>query len=223
MPLKDDIKSSTVPIVSYFLIAVNVLTHFYIFTLGAEGNQVILDYAIVPYHLLNTYGPVEILSKLTTTMFLHGGWFHILSNMLYLWIFADNVEDRLGHGRFLIFYLITGYIATLTHVYTMPESTVPMVGASGAIAGVLGGYLVLYPKARVLTLLPIFFFISIVRIPAMIFLGFWFFLQVINQTMVSSSAAQSVAWWAHIGGFLAGVILVKFFVNNKDRVNGSIK
>lgn len=183
----------------------------------------ILDYAIVPYHLLNTYGPVEILSKLTTTMFLHGGWFHILSNMLYLWIFADNVEDRLGHGRFLIFYLITGYIATLTHVYTMPESTVPMVGASGAIAGVLGGYLVLYPKARVLTLLPIFFFISIVRIPAMIFLGFWFFLQVINQTMVSSSAAQSVAWWAHIGGFLAGVILVKFFVNNKDRVNGSIK
>lgn len=144
-------------------------------------------------------------------MFLHGGWFHLLGNMLYLWIFGDNVEDRMGHIRYVLFYLISGYTATLTHVYFMPESDVPMVGASGAIAGVLGAYLIMFPKARVLTLLPIGIFISIIRIPALLFLGLWFLLQVINQTAVASADAQSVAWWAHIGGFAAGMILVRFF------------
>ncbi|MBM7854822.1 membrane associated rhomboid family serine protease [Desulfohalotomaculum tongense] len=177
-----------------------------------------MNYAVVPYHLLDIYGPVEMVSRLTTTMFLHGGWFHLLGNMLYLWIFGDNVEDRMGHGRFLIFYLFTGYIATLTHVYSMPHSTVPMVGASGAIAGVLGAYLVLYPRARVLTLLPIGIFINIIRIPAVLFLGFWFFLQVINQVTVSSASTQSVAWWAHIGGFLTGAVLVRFFVPSCKRI-----
>lgn len=149
-------------------------------------------------------------------MFLHGGWLHLLGNMLYLWIFGDNVEDRMGRGRFIIFYLLTGYIATLTHVYFLPHSTVPMVGASGAIAGILGAYFVLYPRAKVLTLVPIIIFITFIRIPALLFLGFWFLLQVINQTMISSPEAQSVAWWAHIGGFVAGAVLIKFFSNRKD-------
>lgn len=178
-------------------------------------DQFIAKYAVVPYHLLNYYGPIEAISKLTTTMFLHGGWMHLLGNMLYLWIFGDNIEDRMGHVKYLIFYLIAGYVATLTHAYLLPSSTIPMVGASGAIAGVLGAYLILYPRAKVLTLLPIFIFITFVRIPALLFLGFWFILQVINQTMVSSPDAQSVAWWAHIGGFVAGAVLIKFFSNRQ--------
>lgn len=179
--------------------------------MGFEVNRFIADYAVVPYHLLHYYGPLEMFGRLTTTMFLHGGWFHLLSNMLYLWIFGDNVEDSMGHGKFIFFYLITGYIASLAHVWSMPESTVPMVGASGAIAGVLGAYLILHPRAKVLTLLPLGIIITIVRIPALLFLGFWFVLQVVNQMMVSSQAAQAVAWWAHIGGFVAGVILINFF------------
>lgn len=206
------------PVVSYILIITNVLVFLFQVSLGPYANDLVMRYAVIPYHLLNTYGLIEMLVKMTSTMFLHGGWFHLLGNMLYLWIFADNVEDRMGHGRFFIFYLITGYIATLTHVYSMPESTVPMVGASGAIAGVLGAYLILFPRARVLTLFPIGIFINIIRIPAMLFLGFWFFLQVINQILVSSPAAQSVAWWAHIGGFLAGALLVKLFAVNKHTV-----
>jgi membrane associated rhomboid family serine protease len=174
-------------------------------------DEFIAQYAVVPYHLLHYYGPIEALTKLTTTMFLHGGWMHLLGNMLYLWIFGDNIEDRVGHVKYLIFYLIAGYAATISHVYLLPNSTVPMVGASGAIAGVLGAYFILFPRAKVLTLLPIFIFITFVRIPAVLFLGFWFLLQVFNQTMVSSPDAQSVAWWAHIGGFAAGAILIKFF------------
>lgn len=185
-------------------------------SLGHHMEDFILRHAVVPHYLLNYYGPVEALTKLTTTMFLHGGWLHLLGNMWYLWIFGDNVEDRMGRGRFIIFYLVTGYIATLSHVYFLPDSTVPMVGASGAIAGILGAYLVLYPKARVLTLVPIFIIITFVRVPALLFLGFWFLLQVINQTMVSSPDAQSVAWWAHIGGFVAGAVLIKFFSNRTD-------
>ncbi len=180
-------------------------------SLGPYMDEMIHNYAVVPYYLVNFYGPIEAVSRLTATMFMHGGWLHLLGNMLYLWIFGDNVENSMGRGRYLLFYLITGYAATLTHVYFMPESVVPMVGASGAIAGVLGAYFLLFPKARVLTLLPIGFLITVVRIPAVFFLGFWFLLQVFNQTMVSSPDTQSVAWWAHIGGFIAGVILVRFF------------
>jgi len=179
-------------------------------------DEFIAQYAVVPYHLLNFYSPVETIIKLTTTMFLHGGWLHLLGNMLYIWIFGDNVEDRMGRGRFIIFYLLTGYIATLTHVYFLPHSTVPMVGASGAIAGILGAYFVLYPRAKVLTLVPIFIFITFIRIPALLFLGVWFLLQVINQTMISSAEAQSVAWWAHIGGFVAGAVLIKLFSKRKN-------
>jgi membrane associated rhomboid family serine protease len=146
-----------------------------------------------------------------TSMFLHGGWLHLLGNMLYLYIFGDNVEDALGHVRYLLFYLACGVAASVTHLALNLDSVVPTVGASGAIAGVLGAYFLLYPKAKVLTLLPIFIFIQIVEIPAFLFLGFWFLLQFISGTVASASQnAGGVAWWAHIGGFAAGAAYTIF-------------
>ena len=144
-------------------------------------------------------------------MFLHAGWFHLIGNMWFLWIFGDNVEDRLGHFRFLVFYLICGALASLAHILFNLNSVIPSVGASGAVAGVLGAYLVTYPFARVLTLIPLFFLWPVVELPAILVLGFWFLVQLLNGTApvaVASETAGGVAWWAHIGGFLAGIVLL---------------
>ena len=139
-------------------------------------------------------------------MFVHGGFLHVAGNMLYLWIFGDNIEDRLGHFRFIVFYLLSGLIASLAHIIMLPNSTIPMIGASGAIAGVLGAYFLLYPRAHVLTLVFFFFFVDIIRIPALVFLGLWFVFQVL-----SSAGGGGIAWYAHIGGFIGGAVLVKLF------------
>jgi membrane associated rhomboid family serine protease len=165
---------------------------------------------------LATYGVIPAAfawPDVVTSMFLHGGWIHLLGNMLSLWIFGDNVEDRLGHGRFVVFYLFTGALATLAHVWADPASPVPTIGASGAIAGVMGGYFVLYPRSRVITLLPIFVFIQIVEVPAVVFLGLWFFLQLVSGVgsslaATTGEAVGGVAFWAHIGGFVVGAVLV---------------
>jgi membrane associated rhomboid family serine protease len=142
-------------------------------------------------------------------MFLHGGWAHLIGNMVYLWIFGDNVEDRLGHGRYLAFYLLAGVAAGLAHAYLNPGSAIPTVGASGAISGVLGGYLMLFPHARVLTLVPVLFFFDVVELPALLYLGFWFVMQVVSGALASAlaEAAGGVAWWAHVGGFVVGMAL----------------
>lgn len=183
-------------------------------SLGRDLDYFILTHAVIPSQLVAVGLTLEQMVKLTTTMFLHGGWLHVLSNMLYLWIFGDNVEDRMGHVKFLVFYLISGYIASLAHIILDPASKSPLIGASGAIAGILGAYLVLFPHARVLTLIFIVFFIQIIPIPAVIFLGIWFFLQLMSGTAgLSAQAAQGVAFWAHIGGFIAGVALVKLFAD----------
>jgi hypothetical protein len=156
-------------------------------------------------------------------MFLHGGWFHFLGNMLYLWVFGDNVEDRLGHFRFLIFYLVCGLSAAALHIFTNPYSKMPTVGASGAIAGVLGAYLVLFPRARVLTLVPILFFFQLMELPAVIFLGIWFIFQffsgALSLTAGGGSDVGGTAWWAHIGGFIAGVIMVLRFRRKERRAH----
>lgn len=207
--MKDDVPSRRFPIVTVIIILVNTLVWLYENSLGPYVEQFILAFGVTPAELFNYTLPGQLI-LLTTAMFIHGGWLHFLGNMLYLWIFGDNIEDRLGRFRFLLFYLITGYIATLTHVISQPTSPVPLIGASGAIAGVLGGYFVLFPRARVLTLLPIFFFITIVHVPAVIFLGIWFALQIFSQTY-SIQGAQAVAFSAHIGGFAAGALLVKLF------------
>jgi membrane associated rhomboid family serine protease len=196
---------------------VNLLVFGYEVSLGRNQDYFIYSFGVIPARLTATGLNLEQLIRLTTAMFLHGGWFHVLSNMLYLYIFGDNVEDRMGHFKYLIFYLLTGYIATIAHVLSYPLSKAPLIGASGAIAGVLGAYLILYPRAKVLTLVFIFIFIQVVPIPAVVFLGIWFILQLLSGTSsLSNQAAQGVAFWAHVGGFVAGMLLVKFFARRNQ-------
>ena len=206
IPLRDVIPSRTTPFVTVAIIAANVLAFLY--ESGLDGPS--LD------RFLATFGMVPAAfswADVVTSMFLHGGWMHLGGNMLSLWIFGDNVEDRLGHGRYVLFYLSCGTLASLAHVWADPSSTIPTIGASGAIAGVMGGYFVLYPHSRVITLLPIFVFIQIVEVPAVVFLGLWFFLQLVSGVgslaASASEPAGGIAFWAHVGGFVVGAALVK--------------
>ncbi|MDD4335382.1 MAG: rhomboid family intramembrane serine protease [Desulfotomaculaceae bacterium] len=218
IPLRDDIPSNTFPIVNYILIAVNLAVFGFELSLGRSLDQYIYTHAVIPIQVVSEGFTAEQFVRMTATMFFHGGWLHLLSNMLYLWIFGDNVEDRMGHFKYLFFYLIVGYLATFAHIFFYPMSGTPLVGASGAIAGVLGAYLILYPHARVLTLIFIFVFIQLVYIPALIFLGIWFVLQLISGAASVGQAGQSVAFWAHIGGFVAGMLLVKLFATKKANI-----
>ncbi len=223
IPLKDDIPSRTVPFVNYALLLANTAVFLYTLTLGSRLQSFFFHYGAVPAlfkagYLLNAAGVIQPVSHLhvyltlVTSLFLHAGWFHFLGNMLYLWIFGDNIEDRMGHFRYLVFYLLCGVLANLAHLYFNPGLTVPSLGASGAISGVLGAYLVLYPRARVVALVPIFFFLQILQVPAFFFLIFWF----LQQFLAAALGAQGgIAWWAHIGGFLAGMVLVFVFQKKK--------
>ncbi len=218
IPLKDINRTQTFPAVTVLLVFFNAVSFVYQLSLGS-GPQLtgfFYQYGLVPYALLSLgywqeVGLVLGLAPFVTSMFLHGGWMHFLGNMLYLWVFGDNIEDRLGHARFLLFYLVCGFLAALLQVAVFPGSRIPMIGASGAISGVLGAYLVLFPGARVLTLVPILFFVQLIKLPALIFLGLWFLLQFFNGALsltVGQLSLGGTAWWAHIGGFAAGVGLV---------------
>lgn len=203
IPLRDVIPSRTTPFVTLALLGINATVFVWGLTLGSRGNE----------QLLWTYGlvPADFTwLTLATSMFLHDGWAHIGSNLLCLWIFADNVEDRFGHGRFLLFYLLAGAVAGLAQVWWEPLSEVPMVGASGAIAGVMGAYLVMFPHSRILVLVFFFFFIDIIEVPALIFLGLWFLLQFVSG-VGSVDPSGGVAYWAHIGGFASGLTGVLLF------------
>ncbi len=213
IPLRDTIPSRTAPVVTVALIAVNVIVFLHEAALGPYLERFVFAYGLVPRRLVFWPGapldPARFL-PLVTSMFWHGGWLHLLGNMLYLWIFGDNVEDKLGHLRYLIFYLAAGVAAALTQVALDPTSVLPTVGASGAIAGVLGAYLISYPRARVLTLVPIFIFPWFVEIPAFAYLIFWFLLQLLQGVgQLGMPQTGGVAVWAHVGGFIAGVVLVK--------------
>jgi membrane associated rhomboid family serine protease len=198
IPLRDIVPSRTTPIVTISLIVANVLVFLYELTLGRAVNDFTLYFGLVPA----AFSWVAVF----TSMFLHGGLFHVAGNMLYLWIFGDNVEDRMGHGRFLVFYLLCGTAAALAQTITAPDSVVPMVGASGAIAGVMGAYFVLYPKSRIVTLVPLFFFFQIIEVPAIFFLGIWFVMQFLSGVgSIGNAATGGVAFWAHVAGFLAGL------------------
>ena len=208
IPLRDVIPSRTTPVVTVALIIVNALAFIYELSLGEEVDPFLRTYGLVPAQFS--------LLTLVTSMFLHGGFLHAGGNMLYLWIFGDNVEDRMGHGRFLVFYLLCGAAAAVAQTLMQPDSPVPMVGASGAIAGVMGAYLVMYPKSRIVTLVPIIFFIQLIEVPALFFLGFWFLMQFVSG--VGSIAAATtgepsggIAFWAHVAGFVAGVAGVYLF------------
>ncbi|MFQ6104111.1 MAG: rhomboid family intramembrane serine protease [Candidatus Glassbacteria bacterium] len=179
-------------------------------------------YAVVPaksFYLIK-HGPLApAVLPYFTSMFLHAGWWHLLGNMLYLWIFGDNVEDTMGHGRFFIFYLLCGMGSSIAHSVTNSSSTVPALGASGAIAGVLGAYILLFPNSRVVTVVPIFFFLHFIEVPAFLFLGFWFLLQLMSglASLGVVTVSGGIAWWAHIGGFLFGILLLPFFRRKRSR------
>jgi membrane associated rhomboid family serine protease len=208
IPLRDIIPSRTTPVVTIAIIAINVLVFLYELSLGRAVDAFTLYWGLVPA----AFSWVAVL----TSMFLHGGIMHVAGNMLYLWIFGDNVEDRMGHGRFLVFYLLCGTAAALAQTITQPDSVVPMVGASGAIAGVMGAYFVLYPKSRIVTLIPLFFIFQVVEVPAILFLGIWFLMQFINGlgsivTVAGGQSAGGIAFWAHVAGFVAGISGVVVF------------
>ena len=218
IPLKDINRTRTFPAITLFLIAVNAAVFVYQLSLGSGPvlTGFFYQFGLVPRALLSIgywqdAGILPGLAPLFTSMFLHGGWMHFLGNMLYLWVFGDNVEDWLGSVRFLLFYLVCGLLAALLQIAVDPGSPIPMIGASGAISGVLAAYLVLFPRARVLTFVPILFFFYLVRLPAMIFLGLWFLLQFFNGAVSLTAGDLSMggtAWWAHIGGFVAGLVLI---------------
>lgn len=226
-PLKDNISSRRFPAVNLWLIIVNVIFFAYEFKLGPGLDGFIFQYGFVPARFMAARAEniLDLSSFLPvfSSMFLHGGILHLVANMWMLWIFGDNVEDSMGHGRYLLFYLLCGSASVFAQAWANPLSTVPMVGASGAISGVLGAYFILYPGARILTLIPIFIIFYTVELPAFIFLGLWIVLQFmegyVHLLNSDGQAAGGVAWWAHIGGFGAGVLLVNLF-REKPRVKG---
>ncbi len=213
LPLRDELPTRRIPVITIALIALNVLVFFLFFSLELRGEEnleaFLWTWGTIPWELTHHFGPRSALSLLTA-MFLHGGFLHIGGNMLYLWIFGNNVEDEMGRWQFVLFYLLCGVLAGLAQVAAGPDERIPAIGASGAIAGVLGAYLVLFPRAQVSTLLIFGYFIRVARLPAALLLGFWFALQLLNGLATLSSPFQSggVAWFAHIGGFLAGLLLV---------------
>ncbi len=226
IPFRDNIPSRIFPVVTVGLIAVNVLVFFYEVSLPTSRlESFIAGNGVVPARLQEIgQAPAAVLSAtgwdLITSMFLHGGWMHLIGNMWFLWIFGDNVEDRMGHLRFLFFYLLCGVVAEIGHIVFNLESQVPSIGASGAIAGVLGAYLVSYPFARVQTLIPLLVIWTIVELPALLVLSFWFVFQLVSglaAVATTTATTGGVAWWAHIGGFLAGIVLINLFARRRVR------
>lgn len=206
IPLRDEIRARRRPFATYFLLGLNIAVFLYELSLGGNLNQLFSVFGAVPYKLFHPTSPVVYLT-LISSMFLHGGIAHILGNMLFLWVFADNIEDRIGHVKFIFFYLICGIAGALLHAVTAVSSRVPMVGASGAISGVLGAYILFFPRARILALVPMGFFMRTAYLPAFFFLGFWILYQVLLG-LFSLGAGTGVAYFAHIGGFAAGLLLV---------------
>ena len=213
IPLRDTTRSSTYPVVNTLIIAANVFVFLVQLMQGPRQEQFILTYGLVParYSVPEVgayFTSFQQVLALLSFMFLHGGFWHLLGNMWSLYIFGDNVEDRLGPLRYLLFYLLCGWASGLFHLFLNWQSPVPTIGASGAIAGVMGAYLILFPRSNILTLIPIFFIPYFIEIPAFFFLGIWFLLQFLGA---AGSGAQGggIAWWAHVGGFLAGILMVK--------------
>ena len=204
-PLRDVIPSRTTPWITFLLIGINALVFLYTVLLGEPARETfILTYGLIPAEF----------SWLTalTSMFVHGGWLHVVGNLWSLWLFGDNVEDRMGHGRFLVFYLLAGLVAALAQTYAIPDARIPLVGASGAIAGVMGAYLVLFPHSRILVLIFLFIFIDVIEISAVFFLALWFVIQLMSGVgQLANAPGANVGFWAHIGGFLTGALGVGGF------------
>lgn len=216
IPIRDTIQSKNYPVVNTTIIAINVMIYFVEMAKGPSLNEFIFTYGLIPARYSNPevgsyFTPGQQVFALLSFMFLHGGFWHLLGNMWSLYIFGDNVEDRLGHLRYLLFYLICGWASGFSHLFFNWHSQVPTIGASGAIAGVMGAYFILYPSSRILTLIPIFFIPYFLEIPAFFFLGIWFLLQFLSAAG-SHGQTTGVAWWAHVGGFVFGILFLKFFL-----------
>jgi len=217
IPIRDQIPTRRFPIVNYLLIVANIIVFVLQWLSGPYQESLVYQFALIPQHFLVGFTLGDI-SDVFTSMFMHGGLLHLAGNMLYLWIFGDNVEDSMGSVKYLAFYMFGGIIASLTHILTNPGSTIPTVGASGAIAAVLGAYLVLFPRARVLTFIPLGYFMRLTLIPASIVLGLWFVLQLIEGFLsFGGPDVGGVAIWAHVGGFIAGVVLGKLLSKKSNQ------
>ncbi len=211
IPISDQNPTRHTPIVNYLLIAANVLVFLFFLTSGTNQEALVYEFALIPASFTTSIDLGDI-RDIFTSMFMHGGWAHLLGNMLYLWIFGDNVEDRMGSFNYLLFYLAGGVAASLAHIVTNPGSQIPTVGASGAIGAVLGAYLVLFPQSRVLTFIPIGFFMRLTLVPASILLGLWFILQLFSGVLsLGGPDVGGVAFWAHIGGFAFGAVIAFLF------------
>jgi len=214
-PLYDTARSRTFPIVNLTLIVANILAFLYELQMGHDAlNNFIFTWGLIPARLIGD--PNIAWRTIFSAMFLHGGWFHIINNMWVLFIFGDNVEARMGKMNYLLFYLLSGTAAGLLQTYILPSSQTPMIGASGAIAGVLGAYLVLFPRSRVASLVPIFFIFTVIEIPAFIYLIFWFVSQLYSGWLSFQGVDGSgIAWWAHVGGFVFGLFISFFFARKR--------
>ncbi len=210
IPLKDDNPHSRTAVITISLIIINLIVFLVEMGQGSSIHAFVMRFGFVPVRLTADIPIYSKIGSFFSSIFLHGGWMHFLGNSLYLWIFGDNVEDRMGRGKFLVFYLLCGVFANMIHFIFNMNSALPAIGASGAIAGVLGAYFLMFPNAKVITLLPLFFFWQIIKVPAVFFLGFWFIYQLLFG--LSSIGGQTgVAFWAHIGGFAGGVLLLKIY------------
>lgn len=222
IPLRDSVRSRRFPWITIIIIAGNVLVFLYEVSLSRPALvDFTMKWGFTPALLFGpgggSAGAISPWLTLVTSTFVHGGWAHILMNMLFLWIFGDNIEDRLGASRFVLFYLLTGVAANLTHALASPGANVPVVGASGAIAGVLGAYFLAFPRARITSLIILGIFVTVAQVPALVFLVVWFGLQLFMGLTSYGVAGQTVAWWAHVGGFAAGVALYMVLRRRENR------
>jgi membrane associated rhomboid family serine protease len=221
IPIRDEIRTHHTPVMNYLLLAANILVFIVMTFLTSDQEALVNEFALFPANVTSGLDLGDVFDVFTS-MFMHAGLAHLAGNMLYLWIFGDNVEDSMGSFKYLLFYLIGGTVASAAHIFTNPGSQIPTVGASGAIAAVLGAYLVLYPRARVQTFIPLGFFMRLTVVPASIVLGLWFVLQLFSGVLSTGGPdVGGVAFWAHIGGFVAGAVLAKLFAGRHQQVSAA--
>ena len=223
IPIRDGIPTRRIPVINYLLIIANILVFVFIWMAGSDQETLVYEFAMIPANFTDGAISVGDVFDIFTSMFIHAGIAHIAGNMLYLWIFGDNVEDTMGHFKYIIFYLIGGLVASLTHLATNPGSQLPTVGASGAIAAVLGAYLVLYPRSHIATFIPIGFFLRLAMLPASIVLVLWFVMQLFSGFLsLGGPDVGGTAFWAHIGGFVAGVLMGLMSKPKRKTANAAI-
>lgn len=214
IPYKDDNPIRIIPFGTLLIMALNMIVFVMQLLAGEEGRRIVYSYGAIPSHIINfeSIQPIHPALTIFTSMFMHGGVFHLGSNMLYFWIFGNNIEERLGHFRFLLFYLFCGIAAALSHIVLSPHSDIPMIGASGAVSGMLGAYILLFPMARIHTIVFLGFYVTVVKIPSLIVIGFWAIIQVVSGMLSQGSGAGGgIAFMAHVGGFLAGLFTIKLW------------